>query len=103
MSSSETVVSVISILKPGIYIQNNSGEYWYATSEQTVAFKNFPRWKYEGQGSTYWMGFSKAKEKVKGKRYTYDMVFDGTNFWLKTRDGKMRHIMEIMPPPKLPK
>ena len=103
MSSSTTGASVVSTLKPGIYIQNNSGGYWYATSEQASAFKKFPRWKYEGQGSTYWMSNSKAEEKVKGKRHTFNMLLAGTDFWLKTSDGKMRHIMEIMPPPKPPK
>ncbi len=103
MSSSTTGGSVVSTLKPGIYIQNNSGGYWYATSEQATAFKNFPRYAYSGMGSTYWMGNSKAEEKVKGKHHTYDMVYDSSNLWLRTRDGKMRHIMEIVSPPKPPK
>ena len=103
MSSSANAVSVVSTLKPGIYIQNDSGGYWYATGDQAIAFKKFPRWKYEGQGSTYWMGNSKAEEKVKGKRHTFNMVLAGTNFWLKTRDKKMRHIMEIVSPPEPPK
>jgi hypothetical protein len=104
MSSSATGVFIVpGIQKPGIYIQNDSGGYWCATIEQASAFKNFPRYAYSGMGSSYWIGNTKAKENVRGKHHTYDMVYDSTNFWLRTSDGKMRHIMEIKPPPKPPK
>ena len=90
-------------IKPGTYIENNNDGYWYATADQAKAYKNFPRHKYSGQGSSYWIGSSLAKEKVQGKHdWTFEMLYDGSTFWLKTSDGKFRQIMEITKPKKIP-
>ena len=91
------------MIKPGIYIQNNNGEYWKATKEQATAFNNFPIWKYSGMGNSYWIAHNKAIENVKGIENIYYMIFDCNNFWLKTSDGILRHIIKIDKPHLPPK
>lgn len=87
-------------INQGVYIANNSDGYWEATEEQKKAFKNFPIEAYSGMGSSYWYLGKDAKETVQGIKNKYKMImkFDGTMF-LKTRDGKYRHIFEIKKPP----
>jgi hypothetical protein len=89
-------------LKKGIYIQDNNDGYWHASRDQATAYNNFPIYKYTGMGSSYWYANSKAIEKVKGIVNIYNMIFDGTNLWLKTSDGVTRHMIKISDAPKPP-
>lgn len=94
-------------MNTGFYVANNNDSYWKATSEQESAINNFNHnhsYRFSGMGSSYWISHSKATIKdVKGLKNKYTFVLTPeSGLFIKTSDGKLRHVLEVKKPPPAP-
>jgi hypothetical protein len=89
----------------GLYVENNNNSYWKASLEQVAAIHNLNKnymYRYTGMGSSYWINHDKAIiNNVKGLKNKYTFVITANSgIFIKTSDGKLRHVFEVEKPPK---
>lgn len=86
-------------MNSGFYISNDNNGYWHARPVQFKAIKKLYQsnaMKFYGSRSKYWKNNKMIVIKdLKIGKTSYDFKLTPKELYIKTRDGKFRHILSV--------